>query len=156
MHPLSIFWCSSEPEKPAEPAYPSEKRRRESKKKAKVINFHPILCMPAPSINRSQRESKYESIVQEARRKVEMPGDKRKKRNRLITNFWVAKPKKLATPRCFYETRVIESKSKTQIVNVQGKGNKLFHEQEGLSLNPTQTPDWFAPQSSCHPVSKDK
>jgi hypothetical protein len=59
-----------------------------------------------------------------------MSEEKRKKRNRLITNFWVAKPKKLATPRCFYETRVIESKSKTQIVNVQGKGNILFRKQE--------------------------
>jgi hypothetical protein len=50
-------------------------------KKAKIINFRPILCMPSPSINRSQRESKYESIVQEAVRKFEMSGDKRKKRN---------------------------------------------------------------------------
>jgi len=37
--------------------------------------------MPSPSINRSQRESKYESIVQEAVGKVEMSEDKRKKRN---------------------------------------------------------------------------
>jgi hypothetical protein len=51
------------------------------KKKAKIINFRPILCMPSPSINRSQRESKYESIVQEAVGKVEMSEDKRKKRN---------------------------------------------------------------------------
>jgi hypothetical protein len=29
-------------------------------------------------------------------------------------------------PRCFYETRVIESNSKSEIVNVQRKENKLF------------------------------
>jgi hypothetical protein len=100
------------------------------KKKAKIINFRPILCMPSPSINRSQRESKYESIVQEAVGKVEMSKTNERKETRLITNFWVAEPKKLATPRCLYETRVIEPKSKTQIVNVQGKGNKLFRKQE--------------------------
>jgi hypothetical protein len=27
---------------------------------------------------------------------------------------------------------------------------------KSLSLNSTQTPDWFALQFSCHPISKDK
>jgi hypothetical protein len=30
------------------------------------------------------------------------------------------------------------------------------HHRDLLSLNPTQTPDWFYLQSSCRPVSKDK
>jgi len=47
------------------------KSANSNRKKAKVIHFHPILCMPAPSITRSQRESKNESIVQEAEKKVE-------------------------------------------------------------------------------------
>jgi len=80
----------------------------------KVVNFHPILCMPALSITRSQRRSKYESIVQETRRNSEMSGDKWKKEKPPNYNSWVAKPKKMATRRCFYETRVIESKSKTK------------------------------------------
>jgi hypothetical protein len=80
-----------------------------------------------------------------------MSGDKRKKRNRLITNFWVAKPKKLATPRCFYETRVIESKSKTRSLMCKEKEtNYSARKQECLSLNPTQTPDWFS--SSLHAI----
>lgn len=155
MYPQSIFWCSSEPGKPVEPAYPSEKRQRESNK-SKVVNFHPILCMPAPSINRSQRESKYESIVQETRRNFEMSQDKRKKRNRLITNFWVAKPKKLATPRCFNETRVIGSKSKMKSLMCKEKETNYSASKSASPSNPTQTPDWFSLQSSCHPVSKDK
>jgi len=105
-------------------------------KKAEVIHFHPILCMPAPSIIRSQRESKYESIVQEAEEKVEMSGDKWEKRNRLITNFWVAKPKKLATRRCFYEIRVIESKSKTKPLMCKEKETNYSASKECLSLNP--------------------
>jgi len=131
------------------------KSAKSNRKKAEVIHFHPILCMPAPSIIRSQRESKYESIVQEAEEKVEMSGDKWEKRNRLITNFWVAKPKKLATRRCFYEIRVIESKSKTKPSIVQGKRNKLFRKQR-VPLPQSQTPDWFSLQFSCDPVSKDK
>jgi len=102
--------------------------RIEKKKSKKVIHFHPILCIPAPFIMRSQRESKYEGIVQEARRKTKNRNvwGQMKERNRLITNFWVAKPKKLATHRCFYETRVIEPKSKTKSSMCKGKGNKLF------------------------------
>jgi len=112
MHPQNIFWCSSGLEKPVEPAYPSEKRRREWKRK--VVNFRPILCMPAPSITRSQRNPNTKALYKKPEEIPKCLETNERKRNRLITNFWVAKPKKLATPRCFYETRVIESKSKTK------------------------------------------
>jgi len=65
----SIFWCSSEPGKPAEPAYPSEKRQRESKK-SKVVKFHPILCMPAPSFDRSQREIQVRKHCTRSQKKI--------------------------------------------------------------------------------------
>jgi hypothetical protein len=63
MHPQSIFWCSSEPESQSS-QHIHLKSASSNRKKTKVIHFHPILCMPAPSVTRSQRESKYESIVQ--------------------------------------------------------------------------------------------
>jgi hypothetical protein len=153
----SIFWCSSEPGKPVEPAYPSEKRQRESKK-SKVVKFHPILCMPAPSFDRSQREIQVKKALYKKPEEISkcLETNEKKKGKRLITNFWVAKPKKQATPRCFYETRVIESKSKKKSSMCKGKGNKLFRKQARVPRNPTQTPDWFSLQSSCHPVSKDK
>ena len=62
--PKDVFWRSSDQE------------ARSNRKKQIPAHFPPILCMVTPPVVRSQRESKYQTIVQEAQRKREMSADK--------------------------------------------------------------------------------
>jgi len=57
MHPQSIFWCSSGSGKPAEPAYPPEKRQRESNKARSSISIPFCACQPLPSVEASENPS---------------------------------------------------------------------------------------------------
>lgn len=121
--------------KPVEPAYPPGKRQFESKK-SKGHPFPSHFVHASPLHNEKPARIQYESIVQEAEEKSKCL-ETNEKRNRLITNFWVAKPKKLATRRCFYETYMIESKSKTKPWLCKEKEtNYSASKQNCLSLNP--------------------
>ncbi len=73
-----------------------------------------------------------------------------KKKSRLITNSWVAKPKKSATHMVFYETRAIKSKSRTkssmckekrkQIISTQANGLSLQSQNSGPDSLPVLMP----------------
>jgi len=82
----------------------------------------------------------------------------KEKENRLITNLWVARPRKIGCPYGVFMGPEQSGRSLNEIVHVQRKKVTNYSagkKAKNLSLQ-SQTPDRIPFQSSCHPVSKDK
>jgi len=130
---------------------------RLNRKKQIPDHFPPILCMLTLPVVRRQRESKYQTIVQEAQRKSEVSADKWKRKPPNYKSLG-GETEEIGCPYGVFMGPEQSGRSLNEIVHVERKKVTNYSagkKAKNLSLQ-SQTPDRIPFQPSCRPISKDK